>query len=275
MILDSHSSYFISQFDRICAENNIIPHYIPIYFLYLLQPLDIGYFALFKCVYNRFVSDLAHIGYNYIDKLDFLADYSQIYIETFQPETIQNSFTATGLTPINLERILSKLNISLRTPTPPESRSSSRSSQFIPKTSKTVIQLQKQTRLLKGLLKQRSNSPPSPSKTAVDQIIKGTYISMHNAAILAQENTVLRHANKKKCQKRTRSNRQIVHKGDLSIAEDLQLAQQLNQPVEDSLVVSHKTGKSVSQADLPRRRAPPRCSGCGEIGHKINRCKNS
>ena len=68
------------------------------------------------------MSDLARIGYNHIDKLDFLADYPQAYIEAFQPETIRNSFTATGLTPINPERMLSKLNISLRTPTPPESR---------------------------------------------------------------------------------------------------------------------------------------------------------
>ena len=275
LILDGHGSHLTPQFDRICAENNIIPHCIPAHSSHLLQPLDVGCFAPLKRAYSRFVSDLARIGYNHIDKLDFLADYPQARIEAFQPETIRNSFTATGLTPINPERVLSKLNISLRTPTPPESRPSSRSSQFTPKAPKTVIQLQKQARLLKGLLKQRSNSPPSPSKTAVDQIIKGAYISMHNAAILAQENAVLRHANEKKRQKRTRSNRQIVHEGGLSIAEGLQLAQQLNQPVEDSLVVSHEAGESVSQADLPRRRAPPRCSGCGEIGHKINRCKNS
>ena len=58
----------------------------------------------------------------------------------------------------------------------------------------------------------------------------------------------------------------------LTIAEGLQLAQQPEQPVEDSQVVSHKVGESANQADLPRRRAPPRYSGCREIGHKINRC---
>ncbi|KAJ5569283.1 hypothetical protein N7450_011769, partial [Penicillium hetheringtonii] len=34
--------------------------------------------------------------------------------------------------------------------------------------------------------------------------------------------------NKKKCQKLTRSTQQIAYKGDLSVEEDLQLAQQLN-----------------------------------------------
>lgn len=40
----------------------------------------------------------------------------------------------------------------------------------------------------------------------LDQIIKGCYLSMHNAALLAQENTNLRAMNEKKRQKRTQSN---------------------------------------------------------------------
>jgi hypothetical protein len=36
-----------------------------------------------KRAYNRFVSDLARIGYNHIDKLDFLADYLHARIEAF------------------------------------------------------------------------------------------------------------------------------------------------------------------------------------------------
>ena len=95
---------------------------------------------------------------------------------------------------------------------------------------------------------------------------------MHNAAILAQENASLRRANEKKRQKRTYINRRIGHEGSLTIGHGLQLAQQPEQPVEDSQVVSHEAGESATQADLPRQRAPPRCSGCWEIGHKINRC---
>lgn len=245
---------------------------MPAHSSHLLQPLDVGCFAPLKRAYGRFVSDLARASYNHIDKLDFLAEYPRARVEAFKPQTIQTSFAATGITPFEPERVLSKLNISLYTPTPPGSRPSSRSSQFTPKTPKTVIQLQKQAKLLKDLLKQRSNSPLSPSKTAVDRIIKGAYLSMHNAAILAQENADLRRANEKKRQKRTRSNRQIAHEGGLTIAEGLQLAQQPEQPVEDSPVVSHKAGELANQADLARKRAPPRCSGCGEIGHKINRC---
>jgi hypothetical protein len=55
--------------------------------------------------------------------------------------------------------------------------------------------------MLKELLKQQLNSPPTPSKIMLDQIIKGHYISLHNTVLLTQENANLRTANKKKRQK--------------------------------------------------------------------------
>jgi hypothetical protein len=97
---------------------------------------------------------------------------------------------------------------------------------------------------------------------------------MHNAALLAKENADLHAANEKKHQKRTRSTRQIAHKGGLSVGEGLQLAQQPIQPVEADGVVSHEEVDLPNQPIQPVRRAPPTCSGCGQIGHRINSCKN-
>ncbi len=128
--------------------------------------------------------------------------------------------------------------------------------------------------MLKDLLKQRSNSPPSPSNTMLDQIIKGHCIALHNTALLAQENANLRAANEKVVKKRTRSTKHIPCEEGLTVEEGLQRVTQLDQPVEDSQVVSHEAGESANQADLTRKRAPARCSGCREIGHKINSCKN-
>jgi hypothetical protein len=124
------------------------------------------------------------------------------------------------------------------------------------------------------MLKQRSNSPPTPSKIMLEQIVKGCTVTMHNAALLAQENANLRAANEKKRQKRTRSNRQITHEGGLSVEEGLQLVQQPNPLVEGDGLVSHTPVNLPNQPDQPAKRAPPTCSGCGQIGHKINVCKN-
>jgi hypothetical protein len=71
--------------------------------------------------YGCFVSDLARTGYNHIDKLDFLADYPRARAEAFQPNIVQSSFAATSIVLVNTDRVLSKLNISLRTPSPPSS----------------------------------------------------------------------------------------------------------------------------------------------------------
>jgi hypothetical protein len=126
--------------------------------------------------------------------------------------------------------------------------------------------------MMKDLIDRRSKSPPSPLKLVVDQILKGHYQALHHTALLVKENADLRAANEKKRQKRTRSTRQIAHEGGLSIEEGLQLAQQPIQPVEADEVVSHEQGDLPTQQDQPRRRALPKCSGCGEIGHRINHC---
>ena len=83
---------------------------------------------MLKRAYRRFISDLALIGYNYIDKLNFLTNYLRARIEAFQPNIIQSSFVATSIVLVNTDRVLSKLNISLRTPSLLSSRLGSRSS---------------------------------------------------------------------------------------------------------------------------------------------------
>jgi hypothetical protein len=217
------------------------------------------------------VSDLTRTGYNHIDKLDFLADYLRARLEAFQPSIIQSSFATTGIVPVTADRVLSQLNISIRTPSPPSSRLSSRSSQFTPKTPRTIAQLQKQARIMKD---PRSKSPPSPLNLVVNQILKGHYRALHHTALLVKENADLRAANKKKRQKRTGSTMRIAHKGGLSIEEGLQLVQQPIQLVEADEVVSHEEVDLPNQPIQPARRAPPTCSGCGKIGDRITSCKN-
>ena len=247
---------------------------MPSHSSHLLQPLNVGCFAVLKRAYGCFVSDLARTGYNHIDKLDFLADYPRARAEAFQPNIVQSSFAATGIVPVDADRVLSKLNISLRTPSPPSSRPSSRSSEFTPETPKTVAQLQKQAKMMKDLIDRRSKSPPSPLKLVVDQILKGHYRALHHTALLLKENADLRASNEKKRQKRTRSTRRITHEGGLTIEEGLQLAQQPIQPVEADKVVSHEEVDLPNQPIQPARRAPPTCSGYGKTSHRITSCKN-
>jgi hypothetical protein len=56
---------------------------------------------------------------NYIDKPDFLTAYNRARIEAITPAIIRSGFAATRLVPFNPDRVLSELNIQIRTPTPP------------------------------------------------------------------------------------------------------------------------------------------------------------
>jgi hypothetical protein len=73
---------------------------------------------------------------------------------------------------------------------------------------------------------------------------------------------------------RTRSSKQIPCEEGLTVEEGLQLVTQLDQLVKYSQVVSYEAGESANQADLTRKKAQLRCSGCRETGQKINLCKN-
>ena len=100
--------------------------------------------------------------------------------QSYKSETIKISFTAAGLVPFNTEPVLQNLNIRLKTLTPPRSRGSD----FSLKTPQNPSQLNKQASSIKALLRQRSQSPISPTQRALDQIIKGYEITIHNATFL-------------------------------------------------------------------------------------------
>jgi hypothetical protein len=55
LILDGYGSHLTAEFDHICTENNIILVCMPLYSLHLLQPLDVGCFAVLKRYYGQHV----------------------------------------------------------------------------------------------------------------------------------------------------------------------------------------------------------------------------
>ena len=245
---------------------------MPAHSSHLLQPLDIGCFAVLKRSYGSLVDQKMRLGVNHIDKLDFLIAYPNTRDSAFQALTINNSFAAAGLVPFDPERVLSKLNIQLRTPTPPGSRPSSRSSVFTPKTPATVAELLKQGASIQAFLKRRSNSPPTPSKTALNKLIKGCQIAMQNGILLEQEVRQLRAANEVQRQKRARIHRHIAIDTGTSVLEaqgHLQAHEAGLQPIAPSPATP---GQPIQPAPAPAQRRQFTCSICGVKGHKAPRC---
>ena len=143
LILDGYGSHLTPKYDEICERNKVIPICMPLHSSHLLQPLDIGCFAVLKRSYSRMVEIKMRNGINHIDKLEFLEAYLEARIEAFKSETIKNSFGAAGLVPFMPDRVILKLNIRLRTLTPPPSRGSESSQNFTPKTLATEKELRR------------------------------------------------------------------------------------------------------------------------------------
>ena len=225
LILDGHGSHLTPHFDEICSQNDIIPICMPPHSSHLLQPLDVGCFSPLKRAYGRLVENKARLGFNHIDKFDFLEAYPEARMEAFKADTIKNGFTAAGLVPFNPERVLEQLNIQLKTPTPPGSQSTNSA----PKTLYNPKQLEKQASTIKKLLRERTCSPSTPTKSALGQLIKGCEIAVNSAALLAKENLDLRATNEKRLQKRKRSKKQIARTEGLSVQEGQELLQSENE----------------------------------------------
>ncbi|CBF76571.1 hypothetical protein AN4877.2 [Aspergillus nidulans FGSC A4] len=266
LVLDGHGSHLTPEFDQICTDHNIIPLCMPAHSSHLLQPLDIGCFAVLKRSYASLVDQKMRLGISHIDKLDFLAAYPQARISTFKLDTIRNSFRAAGLVPLNPEPVLSKLSIQARTPTPPGSRGS-QASTFCPHTPANVDELLKQASLLRDFLKQRSKSPPSPSHNALNQLIKGCQIAMQKGILLEQENRALRAENAIQRRKRARTHRWIAHDNGLSVQEATELEEAHNASFQ---AIPGPCGPPAEGAQTPKARALPTCSTCHRIGHRRN-----
>jgi hypothetical protein len=94
---------------------------MPAHSSHRLQPLDVGCFKPLKDAYGGLIAAKAKAGVNHIDKLDFLKAFPKARTAAFKSETIQNSFAGAGIVSFDPERVLEKLGIQLKTPSPPGS----------------------------------------------------------------------------------------------------------------------------------------------------------
>lgn len=90
--------------------------------------------------------------------------------------------------------------------------------------------------MIRRLLGLRSKSPPSPLKWVVNQRIKGHHLSLNALALLMQDNANLRIGNENIVKKHGQSTKHLPCEEVLTVEEALQLATQLDLPVEEDIV---------------------------------------
>ena len=187
---------------------------------HLLQPLDVSCFAGLKRLYGRQVKDLIRARVSYINKSDFLPAYFTARIEALIPNTVRSGFAATGLVPYEPERVLSKLNTQLRTPTPPLPPTAEQAP-WVPETPHNIQELELQAKAIGDFVQRRTAGSSSPTDRAIQQLVKGCQMAMHSAVLLADENKKLRAVNERQKKKRAIRRSYIATGGVLTVQEGL------------------------------------------------------
>ncbi|EEA18842.1 pogo transposable element, putative [Talaromyces marneffei ATCC 18224] len=270
LILDGHGSHLTAEFDHTYTENNIIPICMPPHSSHLLQPLDVGCFAVLKRYYGQAVEQRMRLGFNHIDKLDFLTAFPQARTVAYKAQTIRNSFAATGLVPFNPDRVIQQLNIQLKTPTPPPSRSSNTQSSCL-QTPQNIRQFVRQSTTINKRINECTGSLNQNQEInqAIIRLSKAYETIANDVLLVRKENHDLRAAHEKEKQKRQKSKKQISIEHGITSEEAPALVQD---QIEASQVVTTAPGKPELPASQPVVRRQFRCSGCHVMGHRINQC---
>ncbi|KAF7573919.1 hypothetical protein PtrM4_055420 [Pyrenophora tritici-repentis] len=168
LIVDGHKSHQSLAFQELCKENNIYTLCMPPHSSHLLQPLDVGCFSPLKRAYSREVESLMRNHINHITKLEFLPAFKIAFNRAFTPANICSAFRGAGLVPLQPEAVLSKVDVQLRTPTPPAALPEA---PWVAQTPSNARELEAQSSLI--LLRK-----PTAQRQRVGGALKGVYRSM-------------------------------------------------------------------------------------------------
>ena len=181
--MDGHESHSSHEFHKYCKEEKIIVLCMPAHSSHLLQPLDVGCFSPLKRAYGDEISSLARYGSKQIKKEAFLPAFKVAFERSIIKENICASFRGAGLVPHNPEAVLSKLDVVLRTPTPPKPEDTPWES----KTPGNLREIEAQSTLVRERVRLHRDSPPSPLLRAVKQLNKGVIRIGHKTVLMQQE----------------------------------------------------------------------------------------
>ena len=268
LILDGHESHHSTEFELYCKQHNIITLCMPSHSSHLLQPLDVGCFGPLKQAYGRQVEDLMRMNITHISKLEFLCAFRTAYFASMTDKNIQGGFAGAGLVPHDPQRVLLKLDVRLRTPTPPATPVETQQT-WVSKTPQNACEATSQSEHIKARISAHQNSSPTSMLAAVDQIAKGTTAIMHRVALLEAETSTLRKANEA-LSKRRRGQRKRVQLGGSLTVQDVQ--DLLDQKDLDEQI--KKEERQSGGRGGGSRRGVRRCGICGKPGHNARTCQN-
>jgi hypothetical protein len=255
LIIDGHESHISAQFQQYCKDHEIIALCMPAHASHLLQPLDVGCFSPMKTSYGFQIEKLMRLRINHITKLEFLPAFGAAFKATFTEKNIKAGFRGTGLVPYDPERVISGLDLRLRTPTPPPQDAT-----WVSKTPQNPDELKSQTKHIQSRIVRHQNSSPTSINEAVNQLAKGAQIMAHQAALFKAEIKILQDANQAKKRRARKQKKRIQHNGSLTVEEG------------ENIVRNAEIEAQIRQEIAGGGGSQRRCGSCNGIGHNSRTC---
>jgi hypothetical protein len=123
----------------------------------------------------------AHI--NHITKVEFFLAFHTAYNQSITIENAKAGFCGAGLVPFSPQAVISKLDVRLRTPTPPRPPSID-ANPWISQTPRNPTDALSQTTLVKNRIARHQGSSPTPIFETVAALAKGTEILAYEVTLL-------------------------------------------------------------------------------------------
>lgn len=265
LIMDGHGSHLTSLFNEICTENFIVPLCMPPHSSHLLQPLDVGSFSPLKQSYKDRIEEKMKYGVQLINKLEFLEVYFPARHVGFTSKAIVKSFATAGIEPFNPSRVLSKLTIRLRTPTPePEDTST-----FIPHTPKSRKEFQQQKAAIHDVAASGADDSMDSVISLIDQAFKGCEAQLIERDFFQTENQRLLHIEESRKEKKSRVRKQLKNMTCVSNEDVLERFPGLFQlPASRGNLPNEQIARLLGPNGKPLRK----CGICKEAGHRRETC---
>lgn len=240
---------------------------MPAHSSHKLQPADVGCFSPLKTAYGNEIEDMMRAGITHITKEDFFPAFLAAHRATMTFDNIRGGFRGAGLVPFDPEKVISQLDVRLKTPTPPNSRPGSAHA-WVSKTPSNPIEASSQSTLIKTRIVQHQNSSPTEILRAVDVLAKGTSKIMHKMALMQAEMRDLRAANEALSKRRRAKKQRLRQGGSLTVQDGQDLQSQRDVEVQ----IREETQASGGRKPRIETRAR-RCGRCGEPGHNARTCQ--
>ena len=151
----------------------------------MTQPFDVDCFSVLKRMYSRQLKVFIRAYINYIMKPEFFIAFVAAHNATIKPENIKAGFRGAGLVLYDLEAVLSKIDIKLRTPTP--TRPPADSSPWVSQTPHTAVEALSQSQLVRERIENHQRSSPTILFQAMKQLAKGTEAIIYEITFLRSD----------------------------------------------------------------------------------------